>query len=98
MSVTGRPQGLLIRRYQDADHDAVWALCGGQVFGEQRSKRMRVAPHVQGHGFGRLIPDRQLVAQALYRRYGYRETGRQRRDQFKVIFFEKPLAHDDRHS
>ena len=73
---------------------------------------MRVAPYVQGHGFGRLILNHlelrakqlgysnlhldttgsQLAAQALYRRHGYHETGREQRERFELIFFEKRLA------
>jgi ribosomal protein S18 acetylase RimI-like enzyme len=155
--VAARSSSLLIRRYLDADHDAVWALHNhalehvgahggrgpwdddldaiGQVYLERRGefivglldehlvamgalrrtspdraeiKRMRVAPHLQGRGFGRRILEhletranqlgythlhldttsQQLAAQALYRRHGYRETGR---DRFELIFFEKRL-------
>jgi ribosomal protein S18 acetylase RimI-like enzyme len=164
VSVTDRSQNLRIRRYQDADHDAVWALHndaledvgahGGagpweddlhavrRVYLEQRGefvvglledqlvamgalrrtsahraeiKRMRVAPHAQRSGFGRLILSHlelrarqlgythlhldttagQLAAQALYRRHGYRETGRERRGPFQLIFFEKSLTPHD---
>ena len=155
---------LRIRRYQDADHDAVWALhhralhdagahagagpwdddleaiadvylgqrgdfvvglLGGQLIamGALRSrsahraeiKCMRVAPHVQGRGFGRLILEHleqrarelgythlhldtttgQLAAQALYCAHGYRETGRENRGRFELIFLEKCLTRDD---
>jgi ribosomal protein S18 acetylase RimI-like enzyme len=166
MSVTGRSQNLRVRRYQDADHDAVWPLhhhalehvgahAGAgpwdddlhavrRVYLEQHGefvvglledqlvamgalrrtsahraeiKRMRVAPHVQGRGFGRLILNHlerrakqlgykhlhldttagQVAAQALYRRHGYHEIGREQCDQFELIFFEKRLTqHDDR--
>jgi ribosomal protein S18 acetylase RimI-like enzyme len=166
MSVTGRSQNLRVRRYQDADHDAVWALhhhalehvgahAGAgrwdddlhavrRVYLEQHGefvvglledqlvamgalrrtsahraeiKRMRVAPHVQGRGFGRLILNHlerrakqlgykhlqldttagQVAAQALYRRHGYHEIGREQCNQFELIFFEKRLTrHDDR--
>ncbi len=37
----------------------------------------------------------QLAAQALYRRHGYRETGRERRGPFQLIFFEKSLTPHD---
>ena len=80
-------------------------------------KRMRVAPHVQRRGFGRLILERlerrarelgytqlhvdtttgQLAAQALYCAHGYRETGRERRSRFELIFLEKCLTPDDGH-
>lgn len=76
---------------------------------------MRVAPHMQGRGFGRLILTHlerrakqlgytllhldttagQRVAQALYRRHGYHETGREQRDRFQLIFFEKSLTPPD---
>ena len=151
---------LRIRRYEDGDHDAVWALHnhalhhvgahGGsgpwdddlhairRVYLQQRGefivgllddelvamgallctgpqraeiKRMRVAPHVQGRGFGRRILERletratergythlhldttaqQLAAKALYRSHRYRETAREARDRFELIFFEKSL-------
>ena len=157
---------LRIRRYQDTDHDAVWALHdqalhdvgahGGagpweddlhaiaEVYLEQggdfvvgllegelvamgalrhssagraQIRRMRVAPHVQRRGFGRLILEHleqrarelgykkphldtttgQLAAQALYRAHGYRETGRERRGQFELVFFEKCLIPDEGH-
>ena len=153
-----------MRRYKDADHDAVWALHshalrhvgahGGrgpwdddldairQVYLERRGeflvglldehlvamgalrrtshdraevKRMRVAPHVQRRGFGRRILEhletranqlgythlhldtttQQLAAQALHRAHGYRETGRDLRDRFELIFFEKRLMADN---
>ncbi len=157
---------LRIRRYQHADHDAVWALhrqalhdVGAHsgagpwdddlhaiagVYLEQRGdflvgllegqlvamgalrhtsarraeiKRMRVSPHVQRRGFGRLILEHleqrarelgytqlhldtttgQLAAQSLYFAHGYRETGRERRSQFELIFLEKWLTPDDGH-
>ena len=161
--VTHRSRGLQIRRFQDSDHDAVWALHnhalhhvgahagsgpwdddlhairrvyleqGGEFIvgllddelvaigalrstGSQRAeiKRMRVAPHVQGRGFGRRILEhletratelgythlhldttaRQLAAQTLYRSHGYRETAREQRDRFELIFYEKRLTAD----
>ena len=164
MLVTAR---LRIRRYQDSDQDAVWALhhqalhdvgahagagpwdddlrAIASVYLEQRGdfvvgllegqlvamgalrrtsaqraeiKRMRVAPPFQGRGFGRLILEHleqrarelgytklhldtttgQLAAQALYRAHGYRETARERRGQFELIFFEKCLIPDEGHS
>jgi len=162
--MTARSQNLRIRRFQEADRGAVWALHNralhhvgahagsgpwdddlhaiNQVYLEQRGefivgllddelvamgallctgprraeiKRMRVAPHVQGRGFGRRMLERletratelgythlhldataqQLAAQALYRSHGYRETAREARDRFELIFFEKRLVRDD---
>ena len=164
MLVTDRSRGLRIRRFQDADHDAVWALHndalhhvgahGGsgrwdddlhairRVYLEQRGefivgllddelvamgalrctdpqraeiKRMRVAPDIQGRGFGRRILEhietratelgythlhldttaQQLAAQAFYRSHGYRETAREQRGRFELIFFEKSLTCGD---
>lgn len=34
----------------------------------------------------------QLAAQALYRSHGYRETAREQRGRFELIFFEKSLT------
>ncbi len=164
MRVTDSSPGLWIRRFQDSDHDAVWALHhdalhdagahagsgpwdddlhaisrvyleqGGDFIvglvddelvamgavrrsGPRRAeiKRMRVAPHLQRRGFGRRVLEHlesraaefgytqlqldttadQLAAQALYRRHGYRETAREQRDRFELIFYEKNLIPDD---
>ena len=155
--------GLWIRRFQDSDHDAVWALHhdalqdagahagsgpwdddlhaiyrvyleqGGEFIvglvndelvamgalrrtGPQRAeiKRMRIAPHLQRRGFGRRVlkhletraaelgytqlhldtTAEQRAAQALYRSHGYRETAREQRDRFELIFYEKNLVGD----
>jgi ribosomal protein S18 acetylase RimI-like enzyme len=159
--VDKRSSGLRIRRFQESDHDAVWALHndalhdagahagsgpwdedlhaiprvylerGGEfivglldgelvAIGALRRtsarraeiKRMRVAPPVQGRGYGRCVLEHlesraaelgytqlhldttaeQRAAQALYRRHGYCETGREQRDRFELIFYEKDLA------
>ncbi len=164
MLVTERSPGLRIRRFQDSDHDAVWALHndalhdagahagsgpwddglhairrvyldqGGDFIvgllndelvamgglrrtGDERAeiKRMRVAPHLQRLGFGRRVLEHletraaelgythlhldttawQFVAQALYRSHGYRETAREQRDRFELVFYEKNLVRND---
>ena len=37
----------------------------------------------------------QFAAQALYRNHGYRETGREQRGRFELIFYEKELDGDE---
>lgn len=37
----------------------------------------------------------QFVAQALYRSHGYRETAREQRDRFELVFYEKNLVRND---
>lgn len=162
--MTDRSPRLRIRRFEDSDQDAVWALHnnalhhtgahagsgpwdddlhairrvyleqGGDFIvglvndelvamgallrtGLQRAeiKRMRVAPHLQRRGLGRRLLEHiegraadlgytqlhldttaeQRAAQALYRSHGYRETAREQRDRFELIFYEKNLASDD---
>ena len=152
---------LTIRRYDEADHDPVWAVhnlalhqvgahvgngpwdddlhhvaevyfadrgeflvgeCEGRVVAmgalrrvsDEVAKvtRMRVQPRYQRRGFGQAILERlearavelgyttltlettvqQTAAQALYRKHGFRETGRAVLHSFVVILFEKALG------
>lgn len=62
----------------------------------------RVLQHLETRaaelGYTHLLLDTtagQLAAQALYRSHGYRETAREQRDRFELVFYEKNLVRDD---
>jgi hypothetical protein len=85
---TTKGTAMQIRRYQEADHDDVWTL---HVLGLQ---------HVGAYaGHGPWDDDLhldtstvQVVAQHLYRKNGYKETGETRIHRgFTDIFFEKKI-------
>jgi ribosomal protein S18 acetylase RimI-like enzyme len=154
---------LMIRRYEDADHDEVWRLhnlaleragvhagsgpwdrdfddirgmylenSGEFLVGEYEGrivamgalrrttaeraeiKRMRVHPDFQRHGFGQAIlqalesraaelgytilhldtPAKQLAAQGLYEKNGYRQTGTTVLGGIESILYEKELGRE----
>ncbi len=69
---------------------------------QRRGFGRRILEHLEARatelGYTRLHLDttaQQLAAQALYHSHGYRETAREQRERFELIFFEKTLIPDD---